>query len=58
MSSTDFINSISDIYRNMYLIGKDNKTTKFENSSWINHLKELPQRRGLLLNLLFTNNHI
>tara|TARA_R110002096_G_scaffold106741_5_gene234473 strand:+ start:963 stop:1781 length:819 start_codon:yes stop_codon:yes gene_type:complete len=50
----DFIESLKNIYENMYLLS--NKTlVRYENKSWINHLGNLPEKRGLLLNLLFSN---
>ncbi len=57
MKTEDFINSIKDIYSNMYLL-KNKTLVKYENRSWIDHLENLPKKRGLLLNLLFTNNNI
>jgi FkbM family methyltransferase len=57
MKTEDFINSIKDIYSNMYLF-KNKTLVKYENKSWIDHLENLPNKRGLLLNLLFTNNTI
>lgn len=58
MKKEDFINSIKDIYTNMYILNDNKNLIKYENKSWINHLENLPERRGLLLNLLFSNNTI
>ncbi len=54
MKKEDFIDSIKDIYTNMYILSNNN-LIRYENKSWINHLENLPERRGLLLNLLFSN---
>ena len=57
MKKEDFINSIKDIYNNMYLL-ENNTLLRYENKSWINYLENLPEKRGLLLNLFFSNNII
>lgn len=50
----NFIDSLKNIYTNMYLL-QNNKLMKYENKSWVNYLENLPEKRGLLLNLLFSN---
>ena len=54
MEKADFIESIKDIYTNMYFF-QNNTLERFENKSWIDYLENLPEKRGLILNLFFTN---
>ena len=54
MKKKDFIDSVREIYSHMYLF-KNKELTRFENKSWVSYLENLPEKRGLLLNLFFSN---
>lgn len=49
----EFIDAAADLFSSMYLPGEPVRF--FPDKSFVKYLKELPQRRSLLLNLLFTN---
>jgi len=51
-----FIQTVSTHYSNMYLFG--NTVEKYENNSWKEMLRNLPLTKGLLLNLLFSNDSL
>lgn len=49
----EFIESVAGQFESMYLPGEPARF--FPSRSYVKYLRELPQRRGLLLNLLFAN---
>lgn len=52
-SAAEFIDVVASRFDSMYLQG--NPTKFFPSKTYVNYLRELPMRRGLLLNLLFSN---
>jgi hypothetical protein len=49
----EFIELVASRFESMYLQGE--KVEFFPSRTYVKYLKELPLRRGLLLNLLFSN---
>lgn len=52
-SPSDFIDLVASCFSSMYLQGSP--TRFFPSKTYVEYLRELPLRRGLLLNLLFSN---
>ena len=52
-SSQEFIELVSSVFSSMYLPGQP--TRFFPSRTYVQYLNELPARRGLLLNALFSN---
>ncbi|MEY4178856.1 MAG: hypothetical protein RLY70_2430 [Planctomycetota bacterium] len=55
-SRMDFIDHLSGIFDHMYIYGSPVQC--FYDRQWVDYLRELPERRGLLKNLLFSNERL
>lgn len=55
-SRFDFVDHISGIYEHMYILADPLQC--FYNKQWVPYLREMPQQRGLLMNLLFSNERL